>query len=582
MRIFKATYKDRTGKRRESKKWYCEIRDHLERRRRLPAYESKKASEEFGRKLEALVACRLCGDRPDGDLRKWLEALPARMTAKLMRWGILDTHRAAAATPLREHAEDYRLALSAKGNGAEHVATTLQMVMRILAGCRFEAWSDVSASRVQRFLADLRSEGAGISTSNSYLSAFKAFCIWCVQDGRISESPVDHLRRLNARTDVRRKRRALSADELRRIIEAAQGGPEWRDMPGHERALLYRLAAESGLRWSELRSLRLTSFDLAGDPPTVTVQAGYSKRRRDDVLPLRRDTANVLQACFDRLLRLPNALAFPHMPKGRVGARMLRFDEAAAGVEYMDASGRQADFHALRHSFTSALARGGVHPKTAQDLARHSDINLTMSTYTHTFLKDRKDALDALPDLDQPSEAKAAEMARTAGTDDRILLGHVLGQKDAIQADSSRPIQTTEQSESPRKCGKSWSGRLDSNQRPLEPHSSALPSCATPRRFMNQPPVAAASALPSCAPPRRDRSSMISAWSGEVNTSVTPERRRHYCGEILIVVPTRVVDSLRQLRSLQGWYRASKVTGAFPVGASAATRSDARTVTLPS
>ena len=29
--------------------------------------------------------------------------------------------------------------------------------------------------------------------------------------------------------------------------------------------------------------------------------------------------------------------------------------------------------------------------------------------------------------------------------------------------------------------GESWSGRLDSNQRPLEPHSSALPNCATPR-----------------------------------------------------------------------------------------------------
>ena len=29
------------------------------------------------------------------------------------------------------------------------------------------------------------------------------------------------------------------------------------------------------------------------------------------------------------------------------------------------------------------------------------------------------------------------------------------------------------------------SGRLDSNQRPLEPHSSALPSCATARQFFS-------------------------------------------------------------------------------------------------
>ena len=30
-----------------------------------------------------------------------------------------------------------------------------------------------------------------------------------------------------------------------------------------------------------------------------------------------------------------------------------------------------------------------------------------------------------------------------------------------------------------------WSGRKDSNLRPLQPHCSALPSCATPRQLNN-------------------------------------------------------------------------------------------------
>ncbi len=38
-------------------------------------------------------------------------------------------------------------------------------------------------------------------------------------------------------------------------------------------------------------------------------------------------------------------------------------------------------FHSLRHSFGTMLAASGVHPKTAQQLMRHSDINLTMSRY---------------------------------------------------------------------------------------------------------------------------------------------------------------------------------------------------------
>jgi integrase len=70
---------------------------------------------------------------------------------------------------------------------------------------------------------------------------------------------------------------------------------------------------------------------------------------------------------------------------------------AAAKITYRDADGRVFDFHALRHQFISNLARGGVHPKEAQALARHSTITLTMDRYTHLALADLTSALDRLP-----------------------------------------------------------------------------------------------------------------------------------------------------------------------------------------
>ena len=36
-----------------------------------------------------------------------------------------------------------------------------------------------------------------------------------------------------------------------------------------------------------------------------------------------------------------------------------------------------ADFHTLRHTQGSLLAASGIHPKVAQTLMRHSDINHT-------------------------------------------------------------------------------------------------------------------------------------------------------------------------------------------------------------
>ena len=55
------------------------------------------------------------------------------------------------------------------------------------------------------------------------------------------------------------------------------------------------MAAGTGFRANELRSLTPESFDLDADPPTVTVQAAYSKRRRDDVQPIRPDLADALR-----------------------------------------------------------------------------------------------------------------------------------------------------------------------------------------------------------------------------------------------------------------------------------------------
>ena len=95
---------------------------------------------------------------------------------------------------------------------------------------------------------------------------------------------------------------------------------------------------------------------------------------------------------------------------------MLRADLKAAGIPYCDRDGRVVDFHALRHTFVTNLARSGVHPTVAQRLARHSDVNLTLSRYTHTTLEAQGEAVRALPDTSGPADA--AEATGTDGPDD--------------------------------------------------------------------------------------------------------------------------------------------------------------------
>ena len=92
---------------------------------------------------------------------------------------------------------------------------------------------------------------------------------------------------------------------------------------------------------------------------------------------------------------------------------MLRADLMAARIPVENEFG-VVDFHALRHSFISSLARAGVHPKIAQDLARHSSVELTMRNYTHTRLESRVEALEKLPGYISHMEVEAA---RKTGTD---------------------------------------------------------------------------------------------------------------------------------------------------------------------
>lgn len=56
-------------------------------------------------------------------------------------------------------------------------------------------------------------------------------------------------------------------------------------------------------------------------------------------------------------------------------------------------------FHDLRHSAASFLAQLGVHPKVVQEILGHSNISMTMDTYSHVFPSMQQDAMDKLDKL---------------------------------------------------------------------------------------------------------------------------------------------------------------------------------------
>ena len=67
--------------------------------------------------------------------------------------------------------------------------------------------------------------------------------------------------------------------------------------------------------------------------------------------------------------------------------------------------------HVCRHTYCSNMAKSGMNPKTLQYLMGHSDIGVTMNTYTHLGLEDAKDEMIRMEELN----AAKKELEKTIG-----------------------------------------------------------------------------------------------------------------------------------------------------------------------
>jgi len=412
-RVFRPQYRDRTGILRDAAKYYVEVTDHRGKRRKIPGYTDVTATKELGRRVLRLVTCRQSGAAIDPELSRWIESLGTDTKSRLAEIGLIDSARLAGSRPLAELVADFERSLQARGRATETLASLIPRVRTVFEGIGATFWTDIRAERVERFLHERRESGWSVQASNHTLAAVRQFCRWAVASGIASEDPIRTLRKLNAETDRRRVRRALSSEEIRVLLGSAASGPVRDGMEGSERVLLYRVAVETGIRRKELMRLRVGSFDLSPGRAVLNLRADGTKSRKAATLPLREDLADGLRS-FLRA-RHPAEPAF-HLPKFWRAAETLQADLAAAGVPIADAEGHVADFHALRHAFMTHLSRTGAAPRVAQALARHSDVRLTLQTYTHLGANDERDAVESLPRWIEPTST--ADSQRATGTND--------------------------------------------------------------------------------------------------------------------------------------------------------------------
>ncbi len=185
MIVYQPTYKDsKTGKIKKLNKFWVEIRDHSQIVRRFPGCNDRRATEALGRQIERLIANKIAGEQPDLNMVRWLEGVPVKLCERFAKIGLIDSGRVTTAKLLIEHIRDFKQCLLDRGDTKKQAKMTVSGIRRIMNGCKFRTWTDISASKIERYLAELREQGLSKQTTNYYLKVCKRFCKWMIQDGR--------------------------------------------------------------------------------------------------------------------------------------------------------------------------------------------------------------------------------------------------------------------------------------------------------------------------------------------------------------------------------------------------------------
>lgn len=289
--------------------------------------------------------------------------------------------------PMAELLGQFREHLEHRADSEAHVRAKSRRVERVVMGLGWRTAADLDGPALERWLADQASlHDWSPSYRNQLLAEAGSFCRWLVGRGELRADPTSGLKRWPEGVDVRRGRRPLSPDELRRLLEASPPG----------RRLIYLVAVSTGFRAGELASLTPSCLCLGEDPPVVVLPARRDKRRQAVRQPIPPEVAAELAAFAAG--RAPADRLWPGC-WWRRAAEMLRVDLGAAGIAYVvegPDGPLHADFHALRHTYISLLDRAGVSLKQAMALARHSDPKLTLRRYGRVQLADLGRAVEGL------------------------------------------------------------------------------------------------------------------------------------------------------------------------------------------
>lgn len=224
----------------------------------------------------------------------------------------------------------------------------------------------VTGTNLNSYILQIEKQGMSTATVSRNIASIKAFFIFLLKQGVISEDPSEVLKppKIEKKAPV-----ILTTEEVNLLLEQPNGTTP-KDI--RDKAMLELLYA-TGIRVSELINLKLKDVNLSLD--YIQCRDG----NKDRVIPFTKETKAALEDYInnarmalctdDQEVLFTNCQGFPMTRQGFW--KIIKYYSGKAGIK------KDITPHTIRHSFAMHLVNNGADLRAVQEMLGHSDISTT-------------------------------------------------------------------------------------------------------------------------------------------------------------------------------------------------------------
>lgn len=245
---------------------------------------------------------------------------------------------------------------------------------------------------IGEFLTDLETKrGVGVTTRNLRLTAIRSFFRFVSFEEPAHSALIQRVLAIPSKRHDKRQVHFLTRPEIEAILAA----PDRTTWLGRRDHTLLLLAAQTGLRLSELIGLDKEAIHLGAGAHVRCVGKG----RKERCTPLTRYTRLALQTWINEPQRRGADVLFPNLHGGRLSAdsvqSLLAKHVRVASRSCPSLASKRVSPHVLRHSAAMELLQAGVDCSVIALWLGHESIETTQ-TYLHAHLPLKEAALAKL------------------------------------------------------------------------------------------------------------------------------------------------------------------------------------------